>query len=214
MGSPASRSSVTERDSNFGDGCHDTRALGLRGGARNSSSNAWIRGRMVRAAYCSFLRSDEGTITSASTVQERHAEVLRRRLAPLFRLAQRVLVADNETWLNLLTKTFQLVVRPSAQNKSHVPLKKSFANIAHPLNEKSVTAQVGVRRERNQAEKCHHRLAKNIRRLDSHVERRVIHSSLRALHPVDNTPPFGVGRAFPPHRHPCIFSQLAEGPHS
>ena len=144
---------------------------------------------------------------------ERHAQAIGSHLAPSLGISHRILVADYQTRLNLSAKPVQLVVRPPAQHKSDILLTQPLTNIAEPLDEKCVTAQVGIGIERNQAEECHNRLAQNIRRLDGHIERGVIQSALRALHPVDNAPPFDVGWTCLPHPHTRVFSQFFEVSH-
>ena len=85
-------------------------------------------------------------------------------------------------------------------------MKEPLADIAESLNEESVTAQVGVWIKRSQAQEYHHRLTQRIRRLNSHIQRRIIQGSLGALHPVDNAPPFGVGWPSSPHCHSRVGS--------
>jgi hypothetical protein len=119
--------------------------------------------------------------------------------------AQRILVAHHQTRLDLSAKPLELVIRPSAQHESDILLTQPFPNIAEPLKEKGVTAQVGIRIERNQAEKGNNWFAQKIRRRNGHIQRWVIQSSLGTLYPIHNTRTFSVGGTCPPHRHSGVF---------
>jgi hypothetical protein len=115
--------------------------------------------------------------------------------------------------LNLSAKPLWLVGRPPAQHESNMLLTQPFPDIAEPLNEKGITAQIGVRIERNQAEEGNNWFAQEIRRRNGHIQRRVIQNPLGTLHPVDDAPPFIVRGTRPPNRNARVFSQFLQVSH-
>ena len=61
-------------------------------------------------------------------------------------------------------------------------------------------AEIGVRIKRNRRKEHHGGLSQRIRRIDRYVERGIIQTPLRALHPVHDASPSRIRRSRAPHR--------------
>ena len=101
----------------------------------------------------------------------------------------------------------QQVIRRSAQHEPDAAPREAVGQFGQPLDEKPVVPQVGALDERVQAEEHHHRLLQRVAGLDRDVERRVVGGPLRALHPVHDAPPVGIGRAGAAHADARIAGQ-------
>ncbi len=125
---------------------------------------------------------------------ERHTHVRGNRVAPAFGLPQRVLVADEERWPDVIEKREQPVLRIRAEHEPHAPPRETIGDVREPVGEKPVVTKIAAGHERIDPEEDHHGFAKAIARVDRDVERRVVPRALRPLHPVDDGGAIGIGR--------------------
>ena len=107
-------------------------------------------------------------------------------LAPAFRLAAGVFVADEECGLDLFKKCLQRGVRRPAHDETHAQFRRVLCHVAQALLKKIVMAEVGAWVIRNDAKVYDHRQVENVGRLDGYVEGEIVRDSHGALHPVDN----------------------------
>jgi hypothetical protein len=163
-----------------------------------------MRGRIVRAAYCSLSSSADGTNHVGVDRPQRHAQRGRCGPPPALRLAQRVLVADDKRRLHLGEERQQAVIRRPAQHEGHAAAPQPFRQLRQPFDEKPVVPQVRALHERVQAEEHHHRLAERVGGVDRDVERGIVGRALRALHPVHDAAPIGIGRTGAADAHPRV----------
>ena len=110
-----------------------------------------------------------------------------------------VLVADDERRLHVGEERQQGVIRRPAQHEADAAAFECFLQLRQPFDEKLVVPQVGALDERVQAEEDHYRLAQGVGGVDRDVQRGVVGGALRALHPVDDAAPVGIGRTGAAH---------------
>ena len=92
-----------------------------------------MRGRIVRAAYCSFCRRREGTITSASTVQNgTRSRAASPPLGPLG-APQRVFVADHQRRPHLVAEPQEVMVGRPAHHEADAAPGEVLGHIAEAL---------------------------------------------------------------------------------
>src|SRR5690349_3902465 len=117
---------------------------------------------------------------------ERHAQIVADLLPPAFRLPQRVLVTDDDRGAHLIDKGQQTMVRIALQDETDAATTETGGDIGQALNEKAIVPAVSTLDERVQAEEGHDRQPEFVAEAYGDVERRVVHRTLRALHPVDD----------------------------
>ena len=103
---------------------HGARHFGRADGRRQRSRWRRTRGRIVPADHCSFSSSAPGTTTSASTVQNGMRSAAATCAAPALRLAQRVLVADEQRRAHLAAEAGHLVALPDPQDEPRAPRRQ------------------------------------------------------------------------------------------
>ena len=162
------------------------------------SRRAWMRGRIVRAAYCSLSSSAEGTTTSASTVQNG----TRTRAAIVGAASLRSGAAGSR-------RPRPAPARTSSRNGSSAMIRTSGAARTRRPAAPAPSASVGQRPRRGTGSGAGWRARRTACRPRNtttgfrsalpaaigEVERRVVRGALRALHPVDDAAAVGIGRA-------------------
>ena len=126
----------------------------------------------------------------------------------MLRLAHGILVADHEEGSHFVAEFQQAVIGIAAKNKADVAFLERRRNVRNALDQKSIGPQIGIRIKRHGRKERDHRLAQRVRRLNRHVERGIVDTALRALHPVNNTGAVGIGSALAPHADTRIFEKL------
>ena len=164
------------------------------------------------AAYCAFSSNFDGTITSASTVHSGTLNFLRRSAAPGFRLAHRILIARPPARLSLLHRIAASCVQ--GKRRSTKPIFRfcqSGGNIRNAFSQKRDSA-ADLHWDKTEPARKKRRLAcrSSIRRIDRNIERRIIDTTLRPLHPVNDARAFRVRQSPPPHRHARILRELSQ----
>jgi hypothetical protein len=104
------------------------------------------------------------------------------------------------------------VIGETAQGESDAAFCERLRDIGDALRQKSVVPEIG-RGKRARGEEHHNRSFQGIRGLHGDVEREVVQSTLRALHPVDNTRALGIGWALAPNRDSGIQCQFKKCVH-
>jgi hypothetical protein len=126
---------------------------------------------------------------------EWHTKVARCALLSAFRLAQRVLIANDQTGANLRAKPRQAVIGISAQNKSNAAIPQVCREIDEPLAHELIVAKIGTTRPRSKLKEDNDRFSKQVGRCDSDVQSRIVARPLRSLHPVNDATSIMIGRA-------------------
>ncbi len=168
---------------------------------------------MMCDAYCCFSSSFVGTITSASTVQSGRLSffaAVRRQDS-----GSRIGFSSPTTSAGLTcSQNFsRLWFGKSPQHKPDVAFLEAGRDVRNALGEKTVVAKVGVRIEGHRREEYDCGLSQRVRCLNCHVQRGIIQSSLRPLHPVNDASASRIGWSGTPHGHPRIVSELSESIH-
>ena len=104
--------------------------------------------------------------------------------------------------------------RIATQYKPDSATAGALCCIWNGLRQELIVPQIGMGIERHRREKNYDRLLKNVRSFDGHVQRRVVESTLRSLHPVNNAAALRFRIARAPHRDAWIGSQVIEYFHS
>jgi len=117
---------------------------------------------------------------------EWHFQKLRGAYPPMFRFAQRILVADHHRRPHLLAKLDQAMVGIGTQHEADIALGKFLRDIGNARGQKAVVAQVRVRIKRHRRKENDHRFSQLIPHPDRNVQSGIIQPPLRSLHPVDD----------------------------
>ena len=162
----------------------------------------------MRAAYCSFSSSCDGTTTSASTV---HSGPLSLFAATSRKCLGSRMGFSSPTTSDDLTSSQNFTSECSGQRRSTNPmprLRRALGNVGNTLSEKRIVPQVGVGIERHRREENHYRLTQGVGGFNRNVERRIVECALRPLHPIDNAAAGRIGSTSAAHRDSGIGEKL------
>ena len=101
-------------------------------------------------------------------------------------------------------------MRGTPHNERDVASCQIGLNIRQTVIEKDVVAKIGMGKVRDRREINHQRQSQQIRNLYRQVHRVIIDAPLRALHPVDDALPSGIGIPRTPHRNPRVAGEFAK----
>ena len=104
------------------------------------------------------------------------------------------------------------MVGKATQHEADLAPFQRFCNVGNSLSKESVVPEI-CGRKRAGSKKNHHRLAQYIGRFDRSIERGIIDSPLRALHPVNHAGAVGIGNPISPHGDARIVFQCEECVH-
>ena len=98
------------------------------------------------------------------------------------------------------------MVGKTTQDEADPALFERLGDVEDSLSQESVMAKI-CGRKRARSEKHHHRLAQRIGCFDRSIERGIVDSPLRTLHPVNHAGAVGMWSAIPAHGYPRIVFQ-------
>ncbi len=184
-------SGETASDLIFRSSFQGARAEGFPTGLRNSSSRRWIRGRIVRAANCSFssrIRRDDHVRIDAP---KRRGRIEQRLLLPFRVAARRIFVAHDERRTSprcrIARTPVDLAPSQIRSTKPNLPLRELLRRFRQPFDHEGVVTKIRYRMTRQQAEENDDRLCRAHLPRRSRFERRIIERALRSPHPVHDT---------------------------
>jgi len=126
---------------------------------------------------------------------KRHGDFARDPFSGSLGVAERVFIADHQTWPNLRAEFHQPLVVAAPDHHTNPALGELVRQLAKSLTQELIMAQIGVMGMRQQVKKYHHRFAEQVGRFDGDIESWIIARTLRAAHPINNTVATVVRRA-------------------
>jgi hypothetical protein len=98
-------------------------------------------------------------------------------------------------------------MRESAQYESDAARSQSLGDVLEPLQHELIMAAIGMVSVRYETKEHDHRPFQQIGSPDRQVQGRIIHCSLRTLHPIDNALSLGIEDASFSQRHPGVITK-------
>ena len=117
---------------------------------------------------------------------ERHPKLIGREFSPVPRLAQWILVANDETCADFVTERRKPVVGEASEHKTDIPPLESVSDVRNALHKEGIVPKVGSGIKRDGSKEDDYRFAKFVGDFDCEIERWIVDGALRTLHPVDN----------------------------
>ncbi len=167
------------------------------------------------ADHCSFSRSTLGTDDVGVHRPEGDASGVGHLAAPALRLAQRVLVADEEGRANVAAEARHFVrQRPDSHDEPHAAGRHRVRELGQPFEHESEVPQAGARETGIEHEQHDDRQAKLVGSADGGIERGIVVGALGALHPVDDGAAVRDGLSGGPHQNPRVVIRQDRARHT
>ena len=165
------------------------------GGSRAEAVQAWTDGVGTILGLLDQLRGNDDVCVDRP---EWDGDARCELLAPLFGLAHRIFVADQEGAADVGQESLMRLMR-GASHEEGCSSPQIGLDVGQALIKKRVVAKIGVRKVRYGGEVHEQRQSSRLAMSYCQVDGVVIDSALRPLHPVDDASALWIGPPIPPH---------------
>ncbi len=161
-------------------------------------------------ARCEFFLREQRTWHDDIRVHKvkRQLEFLGYLGAPQLPDAHRIFITDHQRRSDFRNqRRYQVPWTSDSDNERNIAGHQIRLGVDQAIDEELVVPPLGLRVVGSQTENRHHGLSQRVTQRDCHVERGIVDSPLRPLHPVNDALPLAIGCAGTQHTNTRMRSQ-------
>jgi hypothetical protein len=144
---------------------------------------------------------------------QRNPQLLCRPQPPTLGFAHGILIAHNESSVNFIAESDQVMLGILAQHEPDLSPGKCGADVRNAFVQKPVMPQVGMRIVRNRRKGNDHRPPQSVGGFDRDIQPRIVDAALSPLHPVGDATTSRIGNSRPANRNRRIARQSGQYVH-